>query len=519
MKKLLLFAISAILFSQLFAQRQIQSLPPARIGIFKNGTCFVKREGMVNVSEKHFYIQAPDKVLMGTYWVVVGKESSLHSIVVKTDTFKVTHNATYMADYLSANIGQNITMYGNAANTELRKLSGKLLEYDATSMVMKVAAANGKTIITNSSSFEWFESAGNPKSTITVDSIVAIAKVNLTKQADNILASTISLERGVQWFPSYLFSVINDKEAKLELKATIANGATEYRNMPVDIIIGSPEMFFGKTLDPVCIDYLSESLLENKYDNNGLSNSFSNSNYSVAFQTSSSIEGYGKTYEWSDEDQKKEGQKLEDLYYYQLGVIDLEKNSRVIVPVMSTNVAYTEIYTADLPVNSQSLEGENAIQAYHSYLITNSSNAPFTTGAVFVIDKNGQPLAQAQLTYTPVKGSSEMQLSKAVDVQTKNEEEETGREKSTVKKSGATYYEKVTNTGNITINNYKDKKIKIRVTKNIDGVFVTADNAGKSRKIKSTADSDSIQGTEIYWEVDVEAGAKLLLKYEYYTLK
>ena len=521
MKKLFIITISTILIADTFAQKQIQALPPARLGVFKNGTCFIKREGIVTVSEKHFYIQAPDKVLMGTYWVVVGKESSLHSIVVKTDTFKVTNNAKDITDYLAANVGQNITMHGNAANTELRKLSGKLLEYDAISMVMKVAVANGKTIVVNSTSFEWFESASNPKSTIVVDSIVAIAKVNLTRQADNILVSAISLERGVQWFPSYLFSVINDKEAKLELKATIANGATEYRNMPVDIIIGSPEMFLGKTLDPVCIDYLSESLLEGRYDNNGLSNSLLNSTYNTfsLSQTSSGAVGNDKTYEWNDEDQQKEGQKSEDLYYYQLGVIDLEKNSRVIVPVMTTTVAYTEIYTADLPVNSPSLEGENAIQTYHSYLITNSSNAPFTTGAAFVIDKNGQPLAQAQLTYTPVKGSSEMQLSKAVDVQTKNEEEETGREKSTVKKTSAAYYEKITNSGSITITNYKDKKIKIRVTKNIDGVFVTADNTGKSRKIKSTIDSDGTQSTEIYWEMDVEAGAKLLLKYEYYTLK
>ncbi|MBL7748685.1 MAG: hypothetical protein JNM19_14710, partial [Chitinophagaceae bacterium] len=223
-------------------------------------------------------------------------------------------------------------------------------------------------------------------------------------------------------------------------------------------------------------------------------------------------------YEWSDDGAaEKEGQKAEDLYYYQLGVIDLEKNSRVIVPVMSTSVTYTEIYTADLPLISTSLEEENSIQTYHSYLITNTTNAPFTTGTALVLDRTGQPLAQAQLTYTPVKGTAEMQLSKAVDVQVKNEEEETGREKSNVLKSGNVYYERVTTGGTITINNYKDKKIKIRVTKSIDGVFSSADNAGKARKIKSTEYGKA--GTEIYWEVEVEAGAKLVLKYEHYILK
>lgn len=519
MKKIFLGIIPSFMLLAAVAQKQVQELPPARLGIFKNGTCFVKREALVNVTEKNFYIKAPDKVLMGTYWVAVGKESSLHSVVVKTDTFKVTHAAKYLVEYLQANIGQNITLYGNAENTELRKLSGKLLAYDLSSEMMKVAAANGKTIVTSSNSFDWFETAGDPKSTISVDSIIAIAKVNITKPAEKIMASTISLEKGVQWFPSYLFTITNDKEAKLELKATIANGGTEYLRMPVDIIIGSPEMFYGKSLDPVCIDYLSQSLLEGRYDNNLFANGLQQTyNFSTAATVFGATSGETRTYEWEEEgEEKKIGQKAEDLYYYQLGVLDLEKNSRVIVPVMSTAVTYTEIYTADLPLISTSLEDENSIQTYHSYLITNTTNAPFTTGTALVLDRTGQPLAQAQLTYTPVKGTAEMQLSKAVDVQVKNEEEETSREKSNVIKSGNIYYERVITGGTITINNYKDKKIKIRVTKSIDGVFSSADNAGKARKIKSTEYGKA--GTEIYWEVEVEAGAKLVLKYEYYMLK
>ena len=468
----------------------------------------------MSVTDKSFFIQAPDKVLMGTYWLMVGKESSLRSIVVKTDTFKTEHAARRIADFLLANINQEILLMSNANFTQGRKLSGKLLDYDEESFMMKVASANGNIIIASSTDFDWMEINNKARATIAVDSIIPIAKVNLNKETPNTWASTISLERGVQWFPSYLFTVINDKEAKLELKATIANGETEYRNLPVDIIIGSPEMFYGKQLDPVCIDYINESLDADKYDNNSFQNGLAvNSNFSASYITI----GGDKAYKWTDDDEPKEGQKLEDLYYYQLGVIDLEKNSRVIVPVMNTIVTYTEIYTADLSVNSPSLEGENSIQTFHSYLITNSSNAPFTTGTALVLNQAGQPLAQAELTYTPVKGISEMQLSKAVDVQVKNDEEESAREKTNMKKTSLLYYEKVTSSGIINITNYKDKKIKIRVTKSIDGIFISADNNGKSKKIKST--EDNISSIEISWEMEIEAGAKMKLKYEYYNLK
>lgn len=516
MKKSVLFAAMILLSQLLSAQKQVQHLPVARIGIFKNGTCFVKREATVPVTGKTFFLKAPEKVLTGTYWIAVGKESGLHSVVVKTDTFKVTHPAKYLFDYLEANTGQMITLYGNAENPELRKLSGKLVTYDPLSMLMKIITPTGKTVITSAVGFDWFETAASPVSTISADSIIAVAKVNLTKPVDRIITSTISLEKGVQWFPSYLFTQVNDKEAKLDLKATIANGATEYLRMPVDIIIGSPEMFYGKQPDPVCIDYLSESLLDGRYDNN-----FANGlAFNTAVQTFSvsPTSGESRQYEWTDEGtEQKEGQKAEDLYYYQLGVLDLEKNSRVIVPVMSATVSYTEIYTADLPVNSPSLEDENSVQTYHSYIISNNSSAPFTTGAVLVLDKNGQPLAQAQLNYTPVKGTTELQLSKAVDVQVKNEEVETGREKSTVKRTSGIYYDKVTSSGVITITNYKDKSVKLRVTKNIDGTFASADNGGKSRKTRSAGSGSGLM--EVYWEVDVEAGGKLQLKYEYYILK
>ena len=515
MKKLILFVVAGIFVMQLSAQKKLQTLQPARLGIFKNGTCFVKREGTVSVTEKSFYIKAPENVLMGTYWIFVGKDASLHSLVVKTDTFKINSTAKSLSQFLEANLGQNITLYGNAQNTELRKLSGKLLQYDITSASIKMETTSGKTIIANSADFDWLETAGTPKDVVLTDSIIPIAKVKLNKEADNVLVFTISLEKGVQWSPSYLFTVINDKEARLDMKATIANGETEYLNMPVDIIIGNPEMFYGQTLDPVCMDYLNESLLGNRYDNNSILSNLNVSNVAMQSRGSSwasELDGINKD---SDEP-GKEGEKLEDLYYYQLGVLDLEKNSRVVVPVMTTNISYSEIYTTDLPLNSTTLDGANSVQTYHSYRVNNNSSAPLTSGAVLVMNANGQPLAQSQMNYTSVKSSSELKLSKAIDVQVKNEEEETGRDKTNEVKSNVAYYTRVSHKGTINIANYKDKKITIRITKRIDGVFVKADNNGKSRKIKTRNDGDTI--AELYWEVEVAAGAKMQLQYNYYSM-
>ncbi len=512
MNKIILPAIFTLLVSVSYAQ-EIQPLKTARLGIFKNGTCFVKREGNVSVQEKSFYIKAPEKVLMGTYWVMVGKETSLHSVIVKTDTFKINRAARHLGDFLEANIGQDITLYGNATNEALRKLSGKLVDYNKKTGFITIATTTGKVVVTNSSTFTWFESSVNPKNTVSADSIIPIAKIKLNKQVENVSASTISLETGISWYPSYLFAVLNEKEAKLEMKATIVNGETEYLNMPVDIIIGSPEKFFGEAIDPACIAYLGQSLLENRYDNNGLLN-----NYVLVGNSSTSWQNADRARSRSsistseeNEEQEKEGQKNEDLYYYQLGVLDLEKDSRVIVPVMTSNITYSEIYTADLPVTSPSMRGDNSIQTYHSYVITNNTNAPLTAGSAFVLNKDGQPMSQSRLLYTPVKGISEIKLSKAVDVQVKNEEEVKNRERTTTIRIGTNYYEKITTAGKITITNYKEKKIRIRVVKDVNGNFDTADNNGKNRKTDG--------GTEVFWEIDIEAGGKAVLNYRYYNLE
>ncbi len=513
MKKTSLY-ILLIVISAAATSQQVQTLKPARLGIFKNGTCFVKREGMVAVTEKSFYIKAPEKVLTGTYWVVLGKETTLNSVIVKTDTFKISKTASTLGEFLEANTGQQITLYGNAVNTDLRKLSGKLIRYDQRSGMVTVTQASGSTVITTAANFTWFETAASPGSTVAADSIIPVAKVKVNKEVTSVLASTISLENGVQWQPSYLLNVINDKEAKLEMKATIVNHETAYLGMPVDIIIGSPEMFYKDQIDPACITYINESMLMAGYDNNARYNFFNaqqNGNASFAGNFPITNQWAAAAADADTDNADKDGQKNEDLYYYNLGVLDLEKNARVIVPVMSTTINYSELYTADLPVNSPGLEGENSIQAYHSFVLENPGTAPLTSGPVFVLGKTGQPLSQSKIFYTAVKGNSEIKISRAVDVQVKNDEEIKTTEKAESVWLNKRYYTKQTVNGQVAINNLKDKKIKIRINKVIPGYFISADNNGKNRKKYGTA--------EISWEVEIAAGQKLTVKYSYYTLE
>jgi hypothetical protein len=319
----------------------------------------------------------------------------------------------------------------------------------------------------------------------------------------------------MQWVASYLLTIINDKEAKLTFKATLITGQEAFTNTEVDIVIGNPAMFYGKELDPVAVKYLSSLASSGSYLNTSL-------NYSYASQSIINENGTNDEDKY-DEDEapeydEKQGEKIEDLYIYKLGKLDLDANAKTIIPIKSFNVTYEDIYTVFLPTNSAVANNESIFEVEHKYRINNSSNAPLTTGPILVINQNDMPLSQDELKYTPTNGKQSVKLSKAIDVQVSNEETETKREKSNKKAKNGELYEKVSFKGTLQVQNLQKKKIKLNITKNVAGVVSDASNEGKIKKAKDVgAQTNSL--SIITWEVELLPGQKLDLSYTYIALE
>lgn len=512
MKKFLY--VLPILFLQLHAmsQKQVQELKPVKVSVFKNGTYFIRREAAAALNDNAFYIPAPQNVLLGTWWLAVAKETPIHSIVVKADTIKTEREAIDLYGYLQANIGADVALSALSSNSSVSKIiTGKLLQFNTTTKMVKIVQADGNIIIANATDFNTLETNSKNSSKFLADSIAGVAKVTLSKPANSTAVSAISLEEGIQWFASYLFIPINDKEGRLEMKATITNNNKDLTNTSVDIIIGNPEMFYGKQLDPACYTYFADRVVSRAYDNNYMSLNVANI-VSPRAQAISRSTRYESDSDGGGDDDQKEGQKSDDLYYYQLGNIDIEQNAKVIVPVNNNTVAYSELYSVSLDENSAEDDEDNIPQVYHNYRITNSTVAPFTTGSIFILNKDGQPVAQSKLGYTPIKGSTEIRLAKAIDVQAKNTEEEIKREKIF---TGNSNTDKVTYKGNIKLTNYQTKAITIKVSKKVEGVTFEA-GAGKYKKSKPRQ-SYKKNGSIIEWEINLNPGESSELTYQYYS--
>ncbi len=508
MKQQFLLILAIVICSTVFAQKAVQPLQPTRLSIFKNGTYFIKKSATVNVQNQAFTIPAPTNVLMGSFWLSTSKDATVKSIWIKEDTFRIPHACQSMEDYLKASIGKTVTLV-STGGTSTSTLTGVLLEFNVLLNAFKLKSTDNKIVVGSSSFYNQFI-MNEDNNRFQVDSIAPLASIKLNQNVASTVVSTLSLEKGIQWVPSYLLTILNDKEATLSMKATIINSGESYYNTDMDIIIGKPELFYGDVLDPICTNFLNNIVFRAR-EQNQMSYNFSNqaSGYATDRDGKEDEEG-------GNGGEDKQGNKLEDLFIYKLGKIDLEKNATTIIPVSTATIKYEDLYTVDLPINSTANDKANPIEVFHKYKIFNSGNAPLTTGSVLVVNPNELPIAQSQIKYTPAKGEQEINISKAIDVQVRNEETEGKREKSNKKVSSNVMYDKVTFNGTINLQNLQSKTIKVKISKAATGFATATSVNGKIKKVKDEYASVNAL-SQMEWEVELTAGQKIELTYSYFT--
>lgn len=513
MRKISLFLLSLLcLCGFVQAQLTLPELKPARVAVFKNGTYFIKREADVSVTNRQAFIPPPNEVLMGTYWITVGKNTELRSASVFADSIKTTRKVLDVEDVLINSKGKTVTIRRLMGQT-IREYTGVVLDYFTGTDYVKLQLPDGKVLTMKINNTEEVVSdATTATSEIKTESARFVNRLSLAQDVPRTNVATIGLEKGMAWVPGYLFRVINDKEARLEMKATIVNDGEALKQLPVDIVVGSPSMFYGMQMDPVVGDYLDD-LLDDRRDNGRIQMQLYNTNaVSQARSYSPDIEEASET--------TAEGEKSQDLYYFKLGIMDIEARSKTIIPVFGQNITYKDVYEITIPFKEQETyykssiyQEDKPLEIYHSFRFTNTGKSPLTTGSMFVLDEKENMLAQDELKYTPTGAEGVIRLSKAIDVQARNDEEVTDVQEN-AKRLNKVSYNKATLKGQIKLVNFQQKKIKISVTKYVNGETTNISNNGTSLKVKMN--SDALNPTsKITWEVELNPGEQQTITYSY----
>ncbi|MEI6347745.1 MAG: hypothetical protein WCP69_07345 [Bacteroidota bacterium] len=495
------------------AQSQI-TLPVKKITIYKNSTGMVMKQGLVKKSNGKFVITSPTNALLGTYWIATGKDFPIKNVYFNNDTVKLSTSASTNALVLQNSIGRDVTFTITYSDKSEKIISGKLLSYFPETNMVKVKQDNGKTNFFNASGIVFMEFAGDTNPIYLRDSLVKSAIIEIDKGGESQNVVEYYMQEGFNWIPSYFLRIINDKEARLEMKATIENYSEPLNDVDCELVVGSPQLYFGKQNDPMTYGWITSINQKGVTYNND--NAMSNMQVQTAYRQE--VDGSnGLGYAADVTAFETEGEKNNDLFYYQIGKISLPKGTKGFFPIFATNLAFSDRYKADIPdKNNMSYTGycdnsENFYDVFHSLDLKNTTSYPFTTASVMVISDKGQFMAQDLFKYTPVGGMASIRLSKAIDIQLKNVEEELVRTDN-AKRIGKTMYSKATVKGTVSISNMQQKPVIVDVKKNTAGTVL---NNGGATVHKKRVNGLVNPQSELEWSVSLAAGEKKTLTYEF----
>lgn len=488
-----------------------QSLPTRKLSLFKNGTALFIKEGTKNISKGELKLPIPQQALNGTYWIGVNKDNTIKSVWFKNDTIKANKQINDLYDLLVANKNKTVVLHTSPTQGLDKTYTGVLLDYNREHNTVRIQTDKRIAAIQANHIYE-VNYDGSDLKNYEEDSITRMMVVKFEKEAPSAFLQEYYMQSGLSWMPSYFLKLKDEKTARLELKAMIENFAEDIKDVETELVVGAPQMYYGAKLDPMTYDYYSGS---DGIDNNDRSKL--NSLYSNVMQTRSAV-AFEASGDGFSENFETEGEKNNDMYIYKLGKISLQKNSKGNFPIQANIIEYKDKYEANIYdhinyYNSRFCdETEQNIDAYHSLELKNTGTTPLTTAPVFVVNEKDQFLAQDQLKYTPSGSTVSIQLSKALDIIIKNNEEEVSRTDE-VKKVGKQMYSKVVLKGTITINNFQEKEITLTIKKNVNGSLTLVDEGGTSTK-KSTYNYLN-PNTEIKWDLKLGANQKKVISYQY----
>lgn len=518
---------SATLIAALNTAIAQSTLIPSQVNVFKNGTYFIVKDGVVYPKNNMVSLEVPNQPLLGTYWINTTKDIKISKVTYETDTIKKMMVARDIPEVVFANKGKKIKVGYKTDEKTYREISGILHDYFKNSGMLKIRTTDAKTIYILITTVSDITVEEIPADKMETDSIIRLAKIEFSKIVENTNLKLVYMQTGIQWVPSYNVKLLSDKELQLEMKALVENSVENIENADVTLTVGNPQFFYGYTIDPIAKFALTnistlypgknspKSILGLAQTNAYQVQSYSAADYSITDNINeSSYNDYNDYSTYSTE-----GEKTNDLYMYKLGKVSIPKNAKTSFQIFSYNLPYKDVYEVDIydvvnySYNSYvGNDPEQKFDVFHSIKLTNTSENPFTTAPVFVMDENIQPLAQDQLKYTPVSSTVSIQLSRASDVLVKNSEEEVNKTEIT-KKYGREAYLKVILKGTIIVENLQDKKITLSVNKNL-----TAD-------VKDVSDSGTLKKTgkyyglnpcsEINWEIPLSSKEKKTITYNY----
>ncbi len=484
-------------------EESLERIPIREVTVFKDGHAFVLHEGELKIgAEGKIHLDHLPTPVMGTFWpYAAGNGVRLQSVLAATRTVRFKHAALDIQDLVRTNMGAKVrikqvndsftaTIVSVPSRSRAITASGAAVDDHSAAepgSIVMLETAEGIRVIPLSSIQEvtFLERPNVDIETQRQQNVLSL-QLDWAKgdKRDSANVGMVYIQRGIRWIPNYQLELDAEGKARVKLQATLINEMVNLENVNVNLVIGVPHFAFKETIDPIALGQATAQLSSYFQEGSQTALAFSN-----AIQTQVARMGEYRNRPSPRETQPAmdlgpeltPGDKREDLFVFTVKGISLHKGQRMVVPVVEFELPYEDVYTVKLDMapppeltrqsnNKQQQEMArllHAPKAVHQARLTNSSKYPLTTAPALIL-RDGQPLGQAMMTYTPVGARVDVEITSAVDITVSKNDVESDR-KPNAANWGGDSFDRIDLTGEIVLHNYTAEPVKLEVVRYVLG--------------------------------------------------
>ena len=499
-------------------------LPVKEITVFKDGHSLLLREGtMPTDASGNVVLDGLPIPVIGTFWPYAADPAAKLGAVVsgRADT-RVEKKAVTLAEFLEANTGAQVyvtqhskeTFTGTILGIPRRAVEAGLPPVDPPQgpLLLLQTLEGMRTVPIASIEHVTFKDKSETK--FKEQEFRAALTLRLdwgaAAPAKTARVGMMYVQKGIRWIPGYRIELDGKGKAVVRLQATLVNELIDLEDVTAHLVIGVPSFTFKDTPDPIALQrdmaQLSRYFQQDSQTAYGLSNAIMSQSARMGEHRVAVDAAPG------DAKLPEDGAK-EDFFIFPVKRITLKKGECMVVSVAEFTVETKDVYTLDIPMTppremrSEMGGGHQAELArlmaapkvVHKIRLSNSGASPFTTAPALIL-KNGQVLAQGMMTYTSPGGTTDVELTAAVDIQVKKSEVETSRTPNSLRWRGNDY-QRVDLEGKLSLTNYRPGAVEVEVRRRVMGEVAPVGQGGRVEKVNILEDSREMSDYGAWWQV------------------
>ncbi len=514
-----------------------------RVALFKNGLGFFVCEG--SLPDARIVKIAPFAApAHGTFWLSYPQQIRLQGLVARQTEAIAEVAVANTADFLEANAGREVVI--NWPSTDKQSIRGKILSvspfrepprvdpyawgrsrssdpYWAPGRLVFIQTAEG-VVMLDSGIGSVTILDGAPATTLVRKSKTWELEAQFKEAAPGVTVAASYLAKGITWAPSYVVDITDPKQARIAAKAEVINEAEELKDTHLDLVTGFPNLAYADVISPLAgkedlAGFIAALVRRASAQGRGTFAGDTTVNTQVAradFGAGlSAMPAYAAA---------GAGTTVEDLFFYPVEKVTLNKGEVGYFPLFSASVPYKQIYTWNIPdyVNEQDQYGNQQREQrntqeeiWHSLKLTNQTKLPWTTAPAQTV-KNEQLLGQDVIEYTSPSTRTTLKITRAMAVQAEQNEYESQRERSAVRLYGYEY-DRITIEGRLRVANRKTEPVEMEIRKTLSGEVQGATPQAQVDKLaRGLARMNPLN--VVTWNITLAPGEQKEITYTYQAL-